>query len=1129
MAAGSGLISQGIMIKFGADLTGLSSGAGQAKSMLNDFSSAAKGGLKDVEGASGAASGALGGVVASVVALSAAAVGFGVKATLMAADYERSMNKVQALTGASTDQMKQFDSGLKQLAMDTGVAPKALSEGLYNVMSAGYKGADAMTVLSLATRDSVIGMTSAKVTTDALTNVMASFNFGAKDATRVNGEMLETVTLGKSTFEQYASSIVKAAGSASQFHESMETMNAAFATMTSSGIRAGQASTDFQASLKLMDGNIGVVSASLHKNGIAFDDAKFNAMDYGHKVVYLNAALDEANTKHVHITGATVTATQAIHAIATHIDVYNADLATLSDRQAMAAKTQEAWSVTQQGFTVSMERLKATASVVMIDIGQKLLPIATAGVNLLNDAFQGLMDMAGKVSDSFNAFGASLDKVGIRKLAADYSYFTAQVGYLFQIIQGIGMSIFAQFNTHLVDTHTLVGFVSTVMQDLGNVFRLAGETVRGFAKYLEGTNIPSSVMDGYNKFKTLLEDTAKVIGYVLYEAFEKAKNVYQEFLDILKLPIVQLFIEDIRKLGIAVGNTFGIIKDTGIKVFNQFKTVFDDSKKAADDFNTALSKITGISSLPGKQIEDIKNKLKGGMKLDFGVTANPHPNFLDLPQNAKNIKPPEAGKSAGGSGAFAGASQLLPVMDMISKATKAFQDFGNSLSHIDMTPFAGGLLLLKNAVGNILSLQWDQIKTVFKDLGQDAKQLGGWFKNDVAPAIKDALPGFANLGMTILTDVIPTFIKIRGVVIDVVQHAFEKFAPIIERIVPPLIRFAGVLADNIANGLKFIMPYVLQAAQAIGKFANELIDRIAPIVSKTMDGISFAVALVMNYWNMVWPMMSGVLKGVWDGIVGIIQIAWAIITGLIKVTLDIISGNWGQAWTDMQDMFKGVWDGIKTFLQGAWEIITTLLSNAWKNIQEIFAPIGSWFHDQWQKVSDAFNSVLGGIGSVATNVWNSITSGVKSAFNGIIDLVDGVIGHINDINVGGVGIHIALIPHLASGIENFIGGTALVGEKGPELVNLPKGASVLNALGTSNLLNNFKSSTQLNSMKNTSSAPSNFNYPAMTANNSGGSQPQIIVHVHVPQNDTYIDGKKLTDALGPHIANKIRLTGLRSK
>jgi TP901 family phage tail tape measure protein len=359
-----------------------------------------------------------GGIVDALVGIGTAAVGIGIKATQMAADYQQSMNKVQALTGASTDQMNQFDGQLKQLAMETGVAPKALADGLYNVISAGYKGGDAMTVLSLATKDSVIGMTSATVTTDALTNVMASFGKQAKDATGVNGEMLETVTLGKSTFEQYASTIVKSASAASQFHVSMETMNAAFATMTSSGIKAAQASTDFQASLKVMDGNIGTVTKSLNKSGIAFDETKFNAMDYGHQVVYLNSALEEANAKHVKVTGVTLQAAQAINTIAGHISTYNTDLATLSDKQAMAAKTQQAWAITQQGFNVSMQRLQATMQVVMIDLGQKLLPIATGGVNLLNNAFQGLMNAGtyvGNVLRSINLtdFNDAVKAVGV--------------------------------------------------------------------------------------------------------------------------------------------------------------------------------------------------------------------------------------------------------------------------------------------------------------------------------------------------------------------------------------------------------------------------------------------------------------------------------------------------------------------------------------------------------------------------------------------------------------------------------------------------------------------------------------------------------------------------------------------
>lgn len=316
----------------------------------------------------------LGAVGIAAAAVGTAIVGIGAASATMAAQYDQSFKMVQALTGSSAQQMSQYDAGLKTLAVDAGAAPNALASGLYNVLSAGKTGADAMNVLTLATEDAKIGMTDATTTTGALTNILNSFSVTAADTTRVNGEMLQTVTMGKATFAQYATTIVGAASASVEFKTSMETMNAAWATLTSSGISAAEATIDYSQSLKVMDGNIGKVSESLHKTGIAFDEAKFNAMDYGDKVVYLNSALEQARAKHVSITGATLQAVQAIQTISQHISVYNSDLAALSDKQAMAQKTQQAWAITQQGFSQQMSQLQASIQVAMISIGNALLP-----------------------------------------------------------------------------------------------------------------------------------------------------------------------------------------------------------------------------------------------------------------------------------------------------------------------------------------------------------------------------------------------------------------------------------------------------------------------------------------------------------------------------------------------------------------------------------------------------------------------------------------------------------------------------------------------------------------------------------------------------------------------------------
>jgi phage-related protein len=46
------------------------------------------------------------------------------------------------------------------------------------------------------------------------------------------------------------------------------------------------------------------------------------------------------------------------------------------------------------------------------------------------------------------------------------------------------------------------------------------------------------------------------------------------------------------------------------------------------------------------------------------------------------------------------------------------------------------------------------------------------------------------------------------------------------------------------------------------------------------------------------------------------------------------------------------------------------------------------------------------------------------------------------------------LPKFARGVTNFVGGAALVGEKGAELVTLPRGSNVLPANQTKNVLNN---------------------------------------------------------------------------
>ena len=134
----------------------------------------------------------------------------------------------------------------------------------------------------------------------------------------------------------------------------------------------------------------------------------------------------------------------------------------------------------------------------------------------------------------------------------------------------------------------------------------------------------------------------------------------------------------------------------------------------------------------------------------------------------------------------------------------------------------------------------------------------------------------------------------------------------------------------------------------------------------------------------------------------------------------------------------------------------------WRNWDDIRAKAGQL----WQDVTAAFNEIgrtISGIWEGAKaktiEVWDTITDTIKGAVNSIIGFINRLIGAWNTISFtvpevelpfglgtfGGFSVGVPQIPSLeslAQGGSILSPGMALVGERGPEMLNLPRGATV---------------------------------------------------------------------------------------
>lgn len=126
-----------------------------------------------------------------------------------------------------------------------------------------------------------------------------------------------------------------------------------------------------------------------------------------------------------------------------------------------------------------------------------------------------------------------------------------------------------------------------------------------------------------------------------------------------------------------------------------------------------------------------------------------------------------------------------------------------------------------------------------------------------------------------------------------------------------------------------------------------------------------------------------------------------------------------------------------------WDSVVKWISTVWAGFM-------NWITPGIKAIGDAFSAVFNGIGQVISGVFNGIVFVIKTYINSIIKLVNGVIGALNGVGSfiskatgGSIGFKLGTIPLLAQGGTITGSGTVLVGEQGPELLNLNRGASVI--------------------------------------------------------------------------------------
>lgn len=289
---------------------------------------------------------------------------------------------------------------------------------------------------------------------------------------------------------------------------------------------------------------------------------------------------------------------------------------------------------------------------------------------------------------------------------------------------------------------------------------------------------------------------------------------------------------------------------------------------------------------------------------------------------------------------------------------------------------------------------------------------------------------------------------------ETASAAFATFAEQAQAIGQQLAEFlepafarVGEAFGTLSNSFYAIQPQLVTLGETFGG----LVTAIQPLVEMVGVVLAVAASLGINAFAAVIANLPGIVGPIISQVTATIQLISTTISEVVALVKAIIAGDWSAAWTAAQNIvggfktyFETTFGNVKTFASttvGAIKTaVTDTLTDMGTSVQEVMNTITGWWSSTWEGLKSGMQPMLDGITAV-----NDAITGLKSGIEGFKDWIAGI-----TIPNPFAGITLPSVPSWMGGPPDnqqlgtsyFRGGLTWVGERGRELVALPRGSQV---------------------------------------------------------------------------------------
>jgi len=318
--------------------------------------------------------------------LTAPIVAMGAAAVKVTADFDTSMSKVAAVSGATGTELTQLRAKAREMGAQTKFSASEAAEAMNYLAMAGWKTGDMLSgvegIMDLAAASGEDLATTSDIVTDALT----AFGKSAQDSGRLADIMAAASSNANTNVAMMGETFKYAAPVAGSLGASMEDTAVAVGLMANAGIKASQAGTALRTGLTNLAKPTKQMKSYMDKYGIALVENNDGSINLRETMVSLRKRMgDMSETEQA----AAASAIVGKNALAGGLAIINGSdedfnkLTSAVDNSAGKAKSMA--EIMQDNLGGQITKLKSQVQELGISFGEQLIPYVSKAVEKIQD------------------------------------------------------------------------------------------------------------------------------------------------------------------------------------------------------------------------------------------------------------------------------------------------------------------------------------------------------------------------------------------------------------------------------------------------------------------------------------------------------------------------------------------------------------------------------------------------------------------------------------------------------------------------------------------------------------------------------------------------------------------------